>query len=183
MTSNAWICSIVAASLLAVADPAFAQRTEGSIAGTVTDQTGAMIPDATVTITNPATGEVTQVFTNNIGYYRAPLLRPGTYEVRVEASGFSPVLLQGVEVSVNTVTRADANLGVGAQEYVVTVESGGVLVQTEEARLQTTMSERLIKDLPLAGRDIYALPALQAGVTTTNAPVISNTSFNTFDKA
>jgi outer membrane receptor protein involved in Fe transport len=183
MRSNIWICTVVAASLLALAGPAFAQRTEGSIAGTVTDDTGAVIRVATVTLTNVETGEVTQVFTNNIGYYRAPILRPGRYEVRVQASGFSPVLLQGVEVRVNNVTRADANMALGTQEYVVTVESGGVLVQTEEARLQTTVPERLINELPLSGRDIYSLPALQAGVTTTNAPVISNTSFNTFDKA
>jgi hypothetical protein len=183
MRSKTWMCTIVAAFLLALAAPAFGQRTEGSIAGTVTDASGAAVPDVTVTITNPATGEVTQVFTNTIGYYRAPVLRPGRYEVRVEASGFSPVLLQGVEVSVNNVTRADAKMELGAQEFVVTVEAGGAMVQTEEARLQTTVAERLVKDLPLSGRDIYALPALQAGVTTTNAPVISNTSFNTFDKA
>lgn len=183
MKSNLRTCIIVCACVLTLAVPAFGQRTAGSVAGTVTDQSGAVIPDATVTITNRATGEVTQVFTNNTGYYRAPVLRPGQYEVRVEAPGFSPVVLQGVEVSVNNVTRVDANMGVGAREYVVTVESGGVLVQTEEARLQTTTSERLIKELPLSGRDIYALSLLQAGVTATNAPVISNTSFNTFDKA
>jgi hypothetical protein len=149
----------------------------------VSDQTGAVVGNATVRLTHVATGEVTQVVTNDIGYYRAPILRPGRYEVRVEAPGFAAVVLQNVEVRVNDVTRADANIGVGAQEYVVSVASGGVLVQTEEARLQNTVSQRLIEDLPLAGRDIYALPALQAGVTATNAPVISNTSFNTFDKA
>jgi outer membrane receptor protein involved in Fe transport len=183
MTLNSWTCAVFATCLLVLAHPVFGQRTEGSIAGTVTDQSGAVIRDATVTITNVETGEVTQAFTNDIGYYRAPILRPGRYELRVEASGFAPVLLRGIEVDVNNITRADANMGVGTQEYVVTVRSGGTLVQTEEARLQTTVPERLIKDLPLPGRDIYALPALQAGVTTTNAPVISNTSFNTFDKA
>jgi hypothetical protein len=156
MISTTSTCILAAAFLLTLAAPSAGQRTEGSIAGTVTDQSGAVIRDAVVTITNLETGESTQVFTNDIGYYRAPLLRPGRYELRVEASGFSAVLLRGIEVRVNNITRADANMGLGGQEFVVTVASGGVLVQTEEARLQSTTSERLIQELPLAGRDIYA---------------------------
>lgn len=151
-----------------------AQRTEGTIVGTVTDPTGAAIAGARVIITGLDTGVSQELTTDDIGYYRAPYLRPGKYEVRVEASGFKTAVLRDVEVLVNVTTRADAELAVGAVAEVVEVFAGRTLVQTEEARLAETFDARQITELPLNGRNVYQLVTLQPGVTATAAPVISN---------
>jgi Carboxypeptidase regulatory-like domain/TonB dependent receptor-like, beta-barrel len=158
-----------------------AQFTEGTIVGSITDQAGAAVVGAQVTVRNTATGSTMQLRTDNTGFYRAVHLNPGTYQVRVEKAGFKAAVVDGVVVNVNVVTRADVILEVGAIHQTVTVSASQAvpLVQTEEARLSATISSRQVTGLPLNGREVYQLVSLQPGVTATNAPVISNVPSST----
>jgi Carboxypeptidase regulatory-like domain/TonB dependent receptor len=173
------------ACLFYLASGARAQLTEGTIAGTVTDPSGAAVRGATVTATNLGTSFEVQTTSDNIGYYRVPHCSPGTYEVRVEKNGFKAALVQGVVVSVGVVTRADVSLRIGSVSESVAVSEITPLVQTEEGRLTNTLTPQEVTNLPLNGRQIYQLVSLEPGVTATNAPVISNvpspTSSVTFD--
>jgi hypothetical protein len=162
-----------------------AQFMEGTIVGTVTDQSGAAVADAKVTVKNLGTGISIEALTNSLGYYRVPQLSPGLYEIRVEKSGFKAAVVPEVEVYVNVVTRSDAKLQVGSVTESVTVTTATPLVQLDEARLATTIDTREVDNLPLNGRQVYQLVSLEPGVTATNAPVVSNvpspTSSVTFD--
>ena len=171
--------------LLSGCIPSRAQLTEGSIAGTVTDASGATVPSAKVVIANTATGSAIESHTDNIGYFRGMHLAPGSYRVRVEKAGFKTAVVEGVVVNVNVIARVDVSLQVGQIQESVTVTAETPLVQTEEGRLANTLNTREVTDLPLNGRQVYQLVTLEPGVTATNAPVVSNvsspTSANTFD--
>jgi hypothetical protein len=162
-----------------------AQLTEGSIAGTVTDLSGASVTDAKVLVTSSETGASVESATDGIGYFHATHLAPGTYHVRVEKAGFKTEVVEHVAVNVNVITRADVRLQPGQVQETVTVSAETPLVQTEEGRLDNTLTTREVTELPLNGRQVYQLVTLEPGVTATNAPVISNvaspTSSTTFD--
>ena len=162
-----------------------AQFTDGDIAGTITDPSGAAIVGAAVTITNLQTGHVDQTQTDKIGYYRVRHLPPGAYQVRVDAAGFKVMVLKDVVINPSVTTPADARLQVGTARETVEVTQGVALVQTEEGRLSNTITTREVEDLPLNGRQVYQLVTEQPGVTATNAPVISSvpapTASVTFD--
>ena len=89
------------------AHPASAQVLYGSVVGTLTDETGAVVPKATVTVTNTSTGLSRQATTNDIGYYSIPNLPEGSYDLAVAAGGFKPYTQTGVSVRINSVTRTD----------------------------------------------------------------------------
>ncbi|MFZ0908931.1 MAG: carboxypeptidase regulatory-like domain-containing protein [Candidatus Acidiferrales bacterium] len=161
-------------SMLLLPAVARAQLTEGTIVGTVTDSSGAVVSGAKVSIKNTGTGATIEEKTDSIGYYRAPHLSPGSYEVRVEKSGFKTSVAEGVVVNVDVVTRADVALQVGSISESITVTEAPPLVQTEEGRLASTITTQEVTDLPLNGRQVYQLVTLEPGVTATNAPVISN---------
>jgi len=162
-----------------------AQFTDGDIAGTITDPSGASIAGATVTVKNLQTGHVDTVQTDKIGFFRAQHLSPGTYQLRIEATGFKVTVLDGVAVNASATTPANAKLQVGSIHESVEVNGGTALVQTEEGRLENTITTREVEDLPLNGRQVYQLVTEEPGVTATNAPVISSvpapTSSVTFD--
>ncbi|MGA2457278.1 MAG: TonB-dependent receptor [Terriglobales bacterium] len=160
--------------LFALSTTLQAQFTDGDIAGTITDPSGAAIVGAAVTITNLQTGHVDQTQTDKIGYYRVRHLPPGAYQIRVEAAGFKVMVLKDVMVNPSVTTPADARLQVGTTRETVEVTQGVALVQTEEGRLSNTISTREVEDLPLNGRQVYQLVTEQPGVTATNAPVISS---------
>jgi hypothetical protein len=184
--SFVWTCFVVVAVVtLAGVSPSHAQLTEGTLDGTVNDPSGAAVAGAKVVVKNVGTASTIEEKTDDIGYYRAPHLSPGTYEVRVEKSGFKTAIVENIAVSVNVVTRTDISLQTGSVSESVTVTETPPLVQTEEARLTNTVTTQEVTNLPLNGRQVYELVSLQPGVTATNAPVISNvpspTSSVTFD--
>jgi hypothetical protein len=171
--------------LLALSTTLQAQLNEGSIAGAVTDVSGAAVAGASIKISNLQTGLTVETKTDNIGYYRVPNLQTGAYQIRVEAQGFKASILESIPVNAGTTTRADAKLQVGTLNETVEVTEAAALIQTEEARLSTTITNVEISNLPLNGRQVYQLVSLEPGVTQTNAPAISNvpspTSSVTFD--
>lgn len=137
----------------------------GVITGTVSDVTGAAIPQAQVTITNEGTNEKRQLETNGSGEYSAPLLQPGTYSVLVEKQGFGSSLRKDIVLSANTTSEANARLVVSATEQV-TVTENSVMVQAQSTALVQVVDQKRIEDLPLNGRNVLDLMAINAGVAT-----------------
>jgi hypothetical protein len=145
---------------------ASAQVLYGSIVGTVTDPTRSVISKAGVTVTNTSTGLSRQASTDEAGYYSIPNLLQGAYDVSVSVSGFKPLTQRNVNVLINTVTRADLSLEVGALTDTVTVEASAAQLQTTKADVNVNLEARAIGNLPLSGyRNFQSLVNLVPGAT------------------
>jgi hypothetical protein len=145
--------------------PAGAQTTisTGSIQGTVTDPNGAVVPGATVTITNKATGQSSKLTSSSTGIYSSGALVPGEYEVRVEAKGFQTQVLT-IPVQVGNVASGNAKMTVGQSTEVVEVTGSAVTVNTEQATVQGVLTTQQIENLPINGRNFLDLAQLEPGV-------------------
>jgi len=143
------LCLVVASFLVTIfAQPANAQGLYGSVTGTVTDQTGAVVPGAQVTITNDATGLKRQTTTDGIGLYRALDLPQGTYTIEVSASGFKPLKKTNVGMRIGQVNLQDLQLEVGGVTQEITVTGSAAVLQTQKADVHTTISSFAIENLP-----------------------------------
>lgn len=143
------LCLVVASFLVTVfSQPANAQVLYGSVTGTVTDQTGAVVPGAQVTLTNEATGLTRQATTDNIGLYRVLNLPQGTYTIELSASGFRPLKKTGVDVLIGQVNLQDLRLEVGGVTQEITVQAAAVVLQTQKADVHTTVTSYAIENLP-----------------------------------
>ena len=136
----------------------------GALSGTVTDQTGAVISGAAVTITNESTGEVRRQSTGNDGTFLAPLLLPGTYQVEVANSGFKTLVRAGVPVFVTEKKDLHLVLEVGAPTQTIQVEMQAELLKTEDAALGNVTEEQTISELPLTNRNYTQIIGLSPGV-------------------
>jgi hypothetical protein len=157
--------TVAAAAWLACFIPAgvHAQAT-GSIAGVITDESGAVMPGVSVEAINTATGQSRTVVTSTNGYYSIPLLQPGPYDVKATLSGFRPVVHKGNIVTVGDTARVDMKLAVGGVEENVTVTGESPLVETSHATLGITIDQQKIVELPLNGRNFTQLGTLIPGV-------------------
>jgi hypothetical protein len=158
--------------LLAWAAPAFAQSDRGTITGTVTDPSGAVVPNVKVTATNLDTNEAREATTSGEGSYTLPELKAGPYRVTVEAQGFKTATIENVQVAVQVTRTVDAQLEIGALGDVVTITSETApTIQTETAVRQTNVTERQVKELPLlvssefSGRTPLSFIFLDSNVT------------------
>jgi hypothetical protein len=144
---------------------AFAQTTvaQGSIQGTITDPTGAVVSGAKVTIKNQATGAVTTTTTSSGGTYNSGGLIPGNYLVRVEAKGFKTSQLP-VVVDVTVTASGSLRLELGQEATVVEVQGAAVTVNTEQATVQGVLNGDQIDNLPVNGRNFLDLAQLEPGV-------------------
>src|SRR5690242_14776638 len=142
----------------------FSQGSNGRILGTVTDQSGGVISNATVTITDKDRGLARTLTTDVAGEFNAPQLLPGTYTVAAEANGFKKLERQNVELGVGKEVRVDLTLQPGAQAQTVTVTEALPLVETTNATLGGTLQNAAINDLPLNGRNFQSLMGLRPGV-------------------
>ncbi len=152
--------SLLASALLALAAPyaAHAQVLYGSIVGNVTDASDAAISGATVTVTNPETNLVRQTTTNDTGAYNLPSLQAGNYVVKVTKEGFTAFTQQQVQVTINTVTRADAKLTVGGVTESVTVSADVATLQTDRSEVRAEIVSKQLVDLPVPlGRNYQQL--------------------------
>jgi hypothetical protein len=145
----------------------------GGLTGTVKDPSGAVIPNATVTLTSVDTGQVRTTTTGGDGVYRFSLLPPGNYRVRIESSGFKPVEVPGITVAVTETAVLDRSLDVGAQAQTVTVEGEVENIQTASSALGTVVNTRSMEALPLSTRNFTNLLAMSAGA---NAGVANSTT-------
>lgn len=145
---------------------ASAQVLYGSIVGTVTDQSSAVVVKAVVTVTDKSTGLSRETSTSDAGYFSIPNLPDGTYDLSVHASGFRPVTQTGVRVFINTVTRTDVRLELGAVTESITVNASAAVLQTTKSDVNVNLEARAIGDLPLSNyRNYQTLINLVPGAT------------------
>jgi hypothetical protein len=151
-------------TLLAIS-PLFAQTTisTGSIVGTVTDPSGAVVSGAKVTITNKGTGQVVTTTTTSTGNYATGALIPGDYTIRVEGAGFKTTEML-VVVQVNTTASGNLKLNLGESSQVVEVQASELAVNTEQATVQGVITAQQIENLPINGRNFLDLAQLEPGV-------------------
>jgi len=168
--------ALLALGLVCLITPAaFAQVATGVFTGTVSDQSGAVIPGATVTAIKEATNVEVKARSNAEGLYTVTNLLPGYYTLKAEAKGFRILLDQHIELTVGYTQRVDLKLEVGSVTQTVTVEGQAPLVNTEEGHLSALVSGQEATNLPLNGRNIYQLMQLVPGaVNSTNVDTESN---------
>jgi len=154
-----------------------------SITGRVTDASGAVVPSANIAAKSAATNAMVSASTNSDGYYSISNLVPGTYDITVSKSGFASVEEKGLQLQVDQVARLDLKLQVGAVLQSVEVSGQAVLLDSETATLGQVVESKQITDLPLLGRNPYALgmlvPGVRPSIGVNNLPVdqISSVSF------
>jgi hypothetical protein len=141
-----------------------AQAVTGTILGTVTDSTGALIPGATITLTHAGTGLTRTVVSDAAGEYTAPSLPTGKYTVTSELSGFKTVTQPDVDLGVDQRVRINVRLEIGTVSETITITGQSPLVQISSSELGTTVSEEQIKTLPLNGRNFVNLTRTVPGV-------------------
>ena len=139
-------------------------QNKASLRGTVTDQSGAVVVGAKVTLTNTGTGVARDATTGSDGSYLFDLVQVGTYKMAVDKPGFSTFLQDGIVLELNQNGRLDVALKIGQENQTVEVTSNVVQVDTTGAVLGKVENQRMINDLPLADRDTLQLGLLQAGV-------------------
>ena len=155
--------TLIAVSLL-LAGVSIAQNiVTGAISGTVTDPSGAVVPNTKVTLKSNSTGEIETTNTASNGLYNFPLLKPGSYSVSISQSGFRSVN-QTVEVQLGQTTAANFHLSVGNISETVEVSGEVPLLQTEDANISTTFSESQISQLPNPGGDLTTYAQTAPGV-------------------
>ena len=167
---------IVFASLLAL--PALAQLDTGIIQGTVTDASGAAIPNATVTITETQTNISYNVVTSGQGNYVSPPLKVGIYSVSASAQGFKTYTRKGITLQVQDRLAVDVRLDVGSRTEQVVVTGGAPLIQSETSSLGEVITAQQVQDMPLNGRNYEQLATLTAGVINTAQGTNGNTAGN-----
>jgi len=149
---------------------AFSQFNSG-FTGVVTDQTSAAIPDAKIVVTNEATGVTRTVLSASSGDFRVPSLPGGTYSIEVQAPGFKPWIAKGVVLENNQVKTVNPSLVVATQATTVQVTAGVEAVTTDHADTSSELSEHVIENAPLLGRNVYtSLIELAPGVTGSGLP-------------
>src|SRR5919198_1955251 len=161
------LCMILLASLLASAFAAetTAQVERGSIVGTTTDKSGAVVPGVEVTVTNESTNVAVVVRTDDSGNYAAVNLLPGSYTVSAKSAGFSNPVFRGFVLQVGQEARLNIVLEVGAVEQLVEVNAVAPLLQTENASVGQVIAPEPIAALPLNGRNFVQLAILAPGIS------------------
>jgi len=153
----------VASGGLAVA--ARAQAVGAVLSGLITDERGGAVPDAAVTIKNVGTGVVREVTTNGDGFYSAPNLLPGSYDVTVTAKGFQTTVQKAVALTVGATQALNFEMRVGQLNQTVEVSATPPSVQTTSSTISATVDSTTVRELPLNGRDWTSLATLEPGIT------------------
>jgi hypothetical protein len=161
------------ACVLLLAMQVAAQQTGGSISGTVTDQSGAIIPGAKVTITNTGTNAAFTATTNAEGFYTAPALPVGSYAVAAEQQGFKRAVRSGITLQVDQKSKVDLQLEAGAVSETVEITGQPPLTDTLSATTGKVIESRRLADLPINGRNALALVMLTPGVKSNAGPTNS----------
>ncbi len=178
--------SILVASILVLAASLFGSAQTATILGSVTDPSGAAVPNAQINLTDLDTNQVTHFTTNNVGQYVAPDLPIGRYTAQVTASGFQTVGQQNIVLTVGDRRRVDFQLQVGSAQQTVTVEATPAAVQSESGEQSYLINSQQVTQLSTNGRSMYTLEALTPGASSiqqdfqipTSAGGDANVSFN-----
>ena len=172
---GSFVCT---ALLLALSPVLAAQAGRGGISGLVADSGGAVVPGASVTAKNVATGEKVSTVSTGAGLYSFISLAPGTYVISAVEKGFETEVQQGVTVTVDNVTTVNLWLHVGSINQVVTVTGTQELADTSNSTVGQLINSATIDRVPLLTRNVYDLIQLSAGVTPANGTPNSSSSFD-----
>ncbi|HEV2304731.1 MAG TPA: carboxypeptidase-like regulatory domain-containing protein [Candidatus Acidoferrales bacterium] len=137
----------------------------GALNGRVTDPSGGVVPGATVTVINQATGAQRSATTGSDGTYLIPLLPPGGYQIKVSKNGFETALVENVNISVTETHTTNVSLEIGTVNQTVAVSSQGELLETSGAALGNVTDERMVENLPLVTRNYTQILGLSPGVS------------------
>src|SRR5262252_1505335 len=160
-----WLLAFVVFIVTLISIPAMGQGVRGTITGQVTDQSGAVVPGATVKLLNRATGIVVRtVKTDSNGTYQLLEVDPSDYNLLFAAQGFADATLQNAKVEPTSHLKLDISLAAAGVTEQVTVTSSEELLDRESSTLGTTVENRRVEGLPLDGRNIMDLALLQPGV-------------------
>jgi Carboxypeptidase regulatory-like domain len=156
---------VVITALALFSAMAFSQTTvgSGSIVGTVTDPSGAVVNGAKITITNSATGQSSTLTANSSGSFNSGSLSPGEYKIQASAKGFSTTS-EVITVQVNNTATFNPKLQLGQESQIVEVQASAVAVNTEQAEVQGVLTSEQIESLPVNGRNFLDLAQLEPGV-------------------
>jgi hypothetical protein len=169
---NAGLAALTALILsLCLSATANAQVVGGSLSGTVTDQSGAVIPDPKISIKNTATGVTREVRTDSAGFYSAPNLQPGVYDVTTSAPGFSTQVQTGITISVGASQALNISLRVGQVNQRVEVTGAAPMVELTTSSIGAVVNSTTVRELPLNGRSWTDLADLQPGVAVVQTQV------------
>jgi len=163
---SALIACCIFAFLVTSSPARISAQTAGTISGHVADATGAVIPDATVTLANVGTGTSRTTVTTGSGDYTFPDVPPAIYKIEVTHPGFKTATSNNVELQVQQSMRQDFTMQVGAVTQSITVEATGALLQAENATLGTVIENAAVNELPLNGRNYLSLVALTSNANT-----------------
>src|SRR6266851_974272 len=168
--------ALAAVLCILLGSPARAQRLDGSLRVTVTDKSQASVEDAKVSVTNNATGVISETTASSSGTYVFPNLLVGTYTVSVEKDGFKKAINKSVVVESNQVAEAKVELELGSVSAVVEVQAGAELVNTQSSELQATFSGKVVADLPVntLGGDVKEFAVFAPGTTTQQGGVLGS---------
>lgn len=167
--TKSWTTIYVVLVLFLVFSPCASAQT-GSFSGTVTDSTGALIPEAKITALNVETGISRETETDESGTYRVTNLSPGVYDVSIEHEGFKSLLFSKVTLNVDAVLTLDARLTVSTVKESLVVSSDTIApVDLNDAQIGNLVNSRQMTDLPLILRDPYQLVLLSPGVVQSNS--------------
>jgi hypothetical protein len=158
------VCFAFIAMFLVLAPGAWAQD-NATITGIVADSTGAVVPNAAITLTNPATGRTREAVSNGVGTYRFANVGVGTYSMSASAAGFQKYVTTNIVVNVAQTLEVDVALQVGSQGQTVTVAANALQVQTQTSELSTLISGQQVAQLATNGRNVTSLAALGLGVS------------------
>jgi len=156
---------IAALMALSTAQMLYAQLDTGSISGTVKDSSGAVVQSAKVILTEVETGIVVALLSNSDGFYSAPTLHIGKYEISASAAGFATETQKGIQLRVQDRLNIDLTLSPGQTNTVVTVQGGAPLLQTEDTSMGQVVDDATMQNLPLNGRNYIQLATLGAGTS------------------
>jgi Carboxypeptidase regulatory-like domain/TonB-dependent Receptor Plug Domain/TonB dependent receptor len=145
--------------------PVYAQVAGASLVGTVTDGSGAVVPDAKISIKNRATSVVRDISADSAGFYSAPNLLPGVYDITAAASGFSTYVQTGVTLTVGASRSLNISLQIGQVSEQVEVIASAPAVELTSSAISAQVNSTTVRELPLNGRDWTQLATLQPGVS------------------
>ena len=138
-----------------------------AVTGLITDPGGRSVPGVTILITNLGTNVTARTTTNDQGIYRIPALPPGIYRMTIDKDGFKSVVKSGIELHVQDVASINFELQIGSVNETVTVEAGGLVMNTTDASVSTVVNRQFAENLPMNGRSFQTLIQLAPGVVFT----------------
>jgi hypothetical protein len=149
MTIGRQVLTILLTAIPAIPAVSFAQTERGAISGVVMDETKAAVPGVAIKVVNAGTNVATTVVSSGSGSFSAANLPPGTYRIEATLEGFQTSIIDGIILTAGATARVDVTLNLGSRTEVVNVVAENTTVQTEDAKIATTVSNRLIDELPL----------------------------------